>query len=70
MSSDRIGLDQVLVTRKVDEAELASVAFLARYSGRTLEAYRQDLPSFFTWTGSVGLEPTEMSYLIPTPSSL
>ena len=27
MSSDRIGLDQVLVTRKVDEAELAAVAF-------------------------------------------
>lgn len=56
MSSDRIGLDQVLVTRKVDEAELAAVAFLARYSGRTLEAYRQDLRFFFTWTGSVGLE--------------
>lgn len=31
-----------------DEAELAAVAFLARYSGRTLEAYRHDLRSFFT----------------------
>ena len=41
MSSDRIGLDQALVARKVNEAELASVAFLDRYSGRTLEAYRQ-----------------------------
>ncbi len=30
MSSDRIGLHQVLVQRKVDEAELAAVAFLAR----------------------------------------
>ena len=34
MSSDRVGLDQVLVAREVDEAELAAVAFLARYSGR------------------------------------
>lgn len=56
MSSDRIGLDQVLVQREVDEAELAAVAFLARYSGRTLEAYRQDLRFFFAWTASVGLE--------------
>ena len=56
MSSDRIGLDQVLVQREVDEAELAAVAFLARYSGRTLEVYRQDLRFFFAWTASVGLE--------------
>ena len=56
MSSNRIGLDQVLVVRGVDEAELAAVAFLARYSGRTLEAYRHDLHFFFAWTGSVGLE--------------
>ena len=55
MSSDWFGLDQVLVTREVDEAELAAVAFLARYSGRTLEAYRQDLRYFFAWTNSVGL---------------
>jgi hypothetical protein len=26
-----------------DEAELAAVSFLARYSGRTLDAYRHDL---------------------------
>ena len=56
MSSDRIGLDQVLVQREVDEAELAAVAFLARYSGRTLEAYRQDLRCFFAWTTSIGLD--------------
>jgi integrase/recombinase XerD len=37
MSSDQIDLDQVLVRREVDEAELAAIAFLARYSGhRTL----------------------------------
>jgi hypothetical protein len=27
----------------IDDAELAAAAFLARYSGRTLEAYRHDL---------------------------
>ena len=56
MSSDQIDLDQELVQREVNEAELAAVAFLARYSDRTLEAYRQDLRFFFAWTASVGLE--------------
>ena len=56
MSSDRVEVDQVLVAREVDEAELAAVAFLARYNGRTLEAYRQDLRFFFAWAQSVGLE--------------
>ena len=32
-----------------NEAQLAAVAFLARYSGRTLEAYRHDLRAFFQW---------------------
>jgi integrase/recombinase XerD len=32
-----------------DEAQLAAVSFLARYSGRTLEAYRHDLRGFFQW---------------------
>ena len=32
-----------------DEAQLAAASFLARYSGRTLEAYRQDLRGFFQW---------------------
>jgi hypothetical protein len=31
---------------EVDEAQLAAVSFLARYSGRTLEAYRHDLRGF------------------------
>jgi site-specific recombinase XerD len=34
---------------RVDEAELAAVAFLARYSGRTLDAYRHDLRNLFRW---------------------
>jgi len=33
----------------VDEAELAAAGFLARYQGRTLEAYRYDLRAFFQW---------------------
>ena len=32
---------------EVDEAQLAAVSFLGRYSGRTLEAYRHDLRGFF-----------------------
>jgi integrase/recombinase XerD len=33
----------------VDESQLAAAAFLARYSGRTLDAYRHDLRAFFQW---------------------
>ena len=32
-----------------DEAELAAVAFLARYRGRTLDAYGHDLRGLFQW---------------------
>jgi integrase len=32
-----------------DEAQLAAASFLARYSGRTLEAYREHLRGFFQW---------------------
>ncbi|MDQ3573414.1 MAG: tyrosine-type recombinase/integrase [Actinomycetota bacterium] len=38
-----------------DEAQLAAAAFLARYSGRTLEAYRHDLRGYFQWASDVGL---------------
>ena len=38
-----------------DEAQLAAVAFLARYNGRTLDAYRHDLRAFFTWAPDAGL---------------
>ena len=38
-----------------DEAELAAAACLARYSGRTLDAYRHDLRTFFQWAADVGL---------------
>jgi integrase/recombinase XerD len=38
-----------------DEAQLAAVSFLARYSGRTLEAYRHDLCGFFQWATDNGI---------------
>jgi site-specific recombinase XerD len=41
--------------RPLDEAELAAAAFLARYSGRTLDAYRHDLFTFFQWATDLGL---------------
>jgi site-specific recombinase XerD len=44
-----------------DEAQVAAVAFLARYSGRTLEAYRHDLRMFFQWAGVHGLEVLQAS---------
>jgi hypothetical protein len=31
----------------LDESELAAAAFLARYTGRTLDAYRHDLSGYF-----------------------
>jgi integrase/recombinase XerD len=41
---------------RFDEAQLAAVAFLARYSGRTLDAYRHDLRMLFQWSADNGLE--------------
>ena len=42
-----------------DEAELAVVAFLARYSGRTLDAYRHDLRNLFQWAADHSLAVLE-----------
>src|SRR5947207_14012156 len=39
----------------IDDAELAAAAFLARYSGRTVEAYRHDLRGFFQWASNKGV---------------
>lgn len=39
-----------------EEAELAAAAFLARYQGRTLDAYRYDLRAFFQWAADQALE--------------
>ena len=43
----------------LDEAQLAAVAFLARYRGRTLDAYRHDLRNLFQWTADHGLAVLE-----------
>ena len=44
---------------ELDEAEQAAAAFLARYSGRTLESYRHDLLTYFRWTTDVGVAVLE-----------
>lgn len=38
-----------------DQVQMAASAFLARYSGRTLETYRCDLRTFFQWCADVDL---------------
>src|SRR5579864_8631468 len=42
-----------------DEAQMAAAAFLARYSGRTLDAYRHDLRNLFQWAADHGLAVLE-----------
>jgi len=44
-----------------DEAHVAAAAFLARYSGRTLEAYRHDLRYYFQWAADQHLAVLEAS---------
>jgi hypothetical protein len=39
----------------IDDAQLAAVAFLARYHGRTLDAYRHDLRGFLQWASDNNL---------------
>ena len=41
------------------QAQMAAAAYLARYSGRTLETYRYDLRTFFQWCTDVGLAVLE-----------
>jgi integrase/recombinase XerD len=43
----------------LDEDQLAAVAFLARYRGRTLEAYRRDLRNLFQWAADHDLAVLE-----------
>jgi site-specific recombinase XerD len=51
--------DVVRMLTRHDEAALAVGAFLARYSGRTFEAYRFDLRTFFQWAEDAGLAVLE-----------
>ena len=46
----------------IDDAQLAAVAFLTRYSGRTLDAYRHDLRGFFQWASE-----NKLAVLAATP---
>ena len=48
-------LAAVLEDPAFDEAEAAAAAFPARYSGRTLDAYRFDLRTFFQWAADAQL---------------
>jgi integrase/recombinase XerD len=48
-------LDQPGPPFTLSEGQLAAVALLARYSGRTLEAYRHDLRCLFQWAADHGL---------------
>jgi site-specific recombinase XerD len=56
---------RVMVRREtpftLGEDQLAAVAFLARYSGRTLEAYRHDLRALFQWAADHHLAVLEAS---------
>jgi hypothetical protein len=36
-------------SRSFDEEQMAAASVLARYNGRTLDAYRHDLRGFFEW---------------------
>jgi integrase/recombinase XerD len=42
-----------------DEGQVAAAAYLARYSGRTLDAYRYDLRCFFQWASDAHLAVLE-----------
>jgi site-specific recombinase XerD len=55
-TNPRLDLELPLHEHVFDEAELAAVAFLARYSGRTVDAYRHDLRSYFTWAADSALQ--------------
>jgi integrase/recombinase XerD len=51
-----VPLSRPIEDSTINEAELAAAAFLARYQGRTLDAYRYDLRAFFQWATDEGLD--------------
>jgi integrase/recombinase XerD len=52
-------LDTAVGPVVADEAQLAAMAFLARYSGRTLDAYCHALRNLFQWAADHGLAVLE-----------
>jgi integrase/recombinase XerD len=59
LDSDSNTLAIIIEDSGFDEAQVAAAAFLARYNGRTLDAYRFDLRTFFQWAADVGLTVLE-----------
>ena len=55
LDSDSTTLATIIEDHNFDEAQVAAAAFLARYNGRTLDAYRYDLRTFFQWAADTGL---------------
>jgi integrase/recombinase XerD len=53
------GMLKTITEPLFDEAEVAAAAFLARYSGRTLDAYRFDLRTYFQWAADARLAVLE-----------
>jgi integrase/recombinase XerD len=49
-------IERPVVGFERDEAQLAAASFLARYSGRTLEAYRHDLRGYSQWAADNAVE--------------
>ena len=55
MYSTATSLQRLDADGAFDEAQLAAAAFLARYHGRTLDAYRHDLRGYFQWAADAGV---------------
>src|ERR1035441_899722 len=59
LDSDSKTLATIIEDPGFDEAQVAAAAFLARYNGRTLDAYRYDLRTFFQWAADADLTVLE-----------
>ena len=59
LDSDSNTLVTMIADPGFDEAQVAAAAFLARYNGRTLDAYRYDLRTFFQWAADASLAVLE-----------
>jgi len=59
LDSDSTTLTTIIEDHGFDEAQVAAAAFLARYNGRTLDAYRFDLRTFFQWAADADLTVLE-----------
>lgn len=54
---DRSVLTPIRPAAALSDAEMAALAWLARYDGHTLRAYQLDLREWFSWSSSQGLDP-------------